>query len=191
MGKRKKKKPDQLYWPPQSVHWSQNEPRCMPNAGETWDNRETSGAQGWKEREKRPFLTPLFLCIWHRHWRWEWYVCLMFAKGSIRGHVVQQKQSISGLIHSLDQYPCLIRMKREQGYLMKTYVLRWTLSCLGVMIPQPVGSLGPYTAWPCTQSTSRNAEKSYGSFWETGRPFSGERSHLISWYFLSGLCLVN
>uniref|UniRef100_A0A674J3Z6 Cytochrome P450 4B1-like n=1 Tax=Terrapene triunguis TaxID=2587831 RepID=A0A674J3Z6_9SAUR len=89
-----------------------------------------------------------------------WYIYLMFAKDSIRCNVVQQQQYISGLIPSLAQYPCLIRMKRELDYLMKTYVLRWTLSCLGVMIPQPAGSLGPYTAWPCTQSTSRNGSAS-------------------------------
>lgn len=68
---------------------------------------------------------------------------------------------------------------------MKTYVPRWTRLCLRVTIPRPVGSPGSCTAWPCTQSTSRDAGKKSRRFWETGRLSNGEM--LPHWFNI--LCL--
>lgn len=67
----------------------------------------------------------------------------------------------------------------ELGYLMKTCGLRWTRSCLRVMIPQPVGSPGSCTACHYIQSTSNGAGRRSGESWETEILLSGELGLLI------------
>lgn len=69
-----------------------------------------------------------------------------------------------------------LRWRMGTACLTRTYVQKWTHSCLRATTPQPVESPGSSMLWPPTLSTNRDVERKFRASWGMDPPSPGKSS---------------